>query len=322
MKSGFGGFNKLSSAITGKRITVDSYGLLDRAIKTIIGDEQAIIFTTAVPRSISVDNNGLLHQWKPLNYPVDIIFSQSVNTNKPILSSVYPLGKYPSVYFSGVGQRLLTTINFKNFEQVFTPVTNYFLYNNYVAYPTVTATTNFLIFGSVTAPLSLAHSPGLIYDNVSNFVQYRHSINYGGVNKIAALNFDTSSAPALFGSNANTFRMIEQIYTSNTRTVTSSFYDENKSLINVTPSSSSPLTASSNLSSFTFSSSSVGVTAANWDTQFPLNSNGPPAYAQIGASTGNHKMAFHVLVKCSTNSAISTNAVQDLKNLLDKVYGT
>lgn len=318
MKSGFGSFQNLSSISSGKKTAVDSYSTLDIAIKTILGDINAAIFTTAIPSSIIVDNNGLVSQWNPLNYTSsNLFFSQSINTSKPILSSVDGLGKYSGIYC--VSDDNLRTVDAIN---LFKKVTTVITYHKWVSFQT-TPTVGYLFRLFNTSYGASSQFPGVFYNKSSGLSQTRYTNTFGGTTKNAFLAFNDTSGnikgTTIFGSNTNTFRVFEQIYNSNNRSVTSSYYDQNKDVINLTADSSG-LIDSSNKYSFTFTSASVTASAVNWDAQFPSNSF-MPYTASIGSNTGDQKISYHVYIQCCTDSPIGVDAIKNLKNLLDKVYG-
>lgn len=324
MKSGFGGFQKLS-ANAGKRTAIDSFGTLSTAVKSVLGDSSAAVFSTAVPSSILVDNSGLVYQWNSQEVSTNAYFTQSSNTVKPALTNVHTLGKYQGIYCAGSGQRMtIPTLAGGGPilpQNVSKPVMNFFIYYKYAQFPTTANVTFLFTAYNTTSPLNTSNYPGSGYDNASVNLFLRYAAAYPtGSLKTASILFNTSSATAMFGNNVNTFRMIEEIYDASNRTVTSSFYDANKNLINITPSGGA-LTASSNSSSFTFSATSIGVANSNWDQQFPSSSFAPIASAQIGSSTGDVKISYHTFIRSSRDTAISAATVQNLKNLLDKVYG-
>ena len=128
----------------------------------------------------------------------------------------------------------------------------------------------------------------------------------------------------VFGNTgSNVFRLTEEIYDSSNRAVTSSYYDENKNLINP---STSPINmqwlASTNKFSFVFTQTSISASTAGWDKNFPYNSF-PPLTGGIGtgptANTG--KLAYHTVIQSLSNTIYNAVQVQSLKTLLDQIYG-
>lgn len=327
MKSGFGGFNSLSSTSDGKRTTIDSYGgAIDRAIKTILDDEDAIIYTTAVPSTIYLDNIGV-HRWDPLKCSQPNLFlTQSTNTSKPSLSTTYNLGKYPSIYAAGLTQWMRTPSN--TFSNIYTAKRNTFAYYGWVAYPSVTGTEThvvrcFFLSGTVVWGASAFTS------YTSDQTRFGYSPNIyvtGTLNRFIRVNYTASNAPVVFGqTGSNVFRLTEEIYDSTNRVVTASYYDGNKNLITPSNPAVGPAVnqwlASFNNFSFTFSQVSVSASVTGWDNLFPNNSF-PPYTLSIGTpSNVDGKVVYHTVIQSLVNKVYSSTAVQNLKNLLDKVYG-
>ena len=327
MKSGFGGFNSLSSTSDGKRTTIDSYGgAIDRAIKTILGDEDAIIYTTAVPSTIYLDNIGV-HRWDPLNCSQPNLFlTQSTNTSKPSLSTTYSLGKYPSIYTAGLTQWMRTPVN--TYSSIYTAKRNTFAYYGWTAYPVITSSeTTVIRCFYITGSVSWGPTAFTSYTNNQTRFGYTPNIYVTGtLNRFIRLNYTASNAPVIFGqTGSNDFRLTEEIYDSTNRVVTASYYDENKNLIKPTDPALGPAgnqwLASFNDYSFTFSQVSVSASVTGWDNLFPNKSFAPHTLGIGVPSNVDGKVVYHTVIQSLVNNLYSPTAVQNLKNLLDKVYG-
>lgn len=327
MRSGFGGFNKLSSISTGKRSLIDSFVTLDAAIKSILEDPRVLIYTTAVPSSIEIDSSGLISKWNPLNfYSSNAYLTQSTNTRKPILDSTYLLGKYPGAYFAGAGQLLTGSNNSlpDSTPQVFKKTRRHFTYFTWVQDP-VSVALSYLFRATRNVGTSYWVESARVAWNGSNinfaYINYFTSNSSNPNARTMTVNFSSSSARDIFGNlNSNTFRMLEEVYNPNDRSVTSSLYNSNKTLIDPGASNSPVNIVSSNKFSMIFTSGSATTTATNWDTQFPSGSF-QTVLPQLGHFSGDAKEYHHTFIQSHTDSPISADTVQNLKNLLDKVYG-
>lgn len=323
MKSGFGGFQNLSSTSAGKKTIADSFGTLDAAIRSILGDPNAIIYTTAVPSTIFTDNIGV-HRWSALNYNSDLFLSQSTNTSKMALSDTYKLGKYSSVYCAGGTQNM----RYFNTPEIYTKKRNTFVYFGWVEFPTTVVEAFVFRNFNAIAPLGWGTSGYTSY--ISDEVRLGYTINIavtGTLNRFIRTTYTASiNAPIVLGQiGSNVFRLTEEIYDSTNRTFTSSYYDQNKSLITPTnlagANANAQWLASSNNFSIVVSQTSVSASTAGWDKNFP-NSSFPPLTGGIGTATANTgKLAYHTIIQSLSNTIYDSNTVKNLKNLLDKVYG-
>lgn len=306
MKSGFGGFNKLSPA-SGKSTAVDSFGTLQNAITSIVGDNTTTqIFTTLVPSTISVESNLAVGRWDPLYSTYsNTHLTQSVQASKPALDASFSLGKYAGV--RGVAQRLQQANNAGSTA----------IYRTFILYYRLAAvgTQNDMFQHTYIQGAIPQFSPSVSPYNTSNtnfFVSY----NVSAGNKSANTYWFGNTSVMFGATTTNAFRVLEMYIDTTNRTGSFAWYDSNKALIGANP-AIFPGTQTINKSSFTFTSASIATPNSQWDTIFPGGSQ-PAKITLMGAGAGNDT-TYHAVI--CVDKQLTAAQIQSIKTLLDKAYG-
>ena len=306
MKSGFGGFNKLSPA-SGKSTAVDSFGTLQNAITSIVGDNTTTqIFTTLVPSTISVESNLAVGRWDPLYSTYsNTHLTQSVQASKPALNASFSLGKYAGV--RGVAQRLQQANNAGS-----TAVYRSFLL--YYRLAGVGSQNNMFQHIYTQAGLNQFSPSVSPYNTTNSNFNFLFNVGFGNKSCNAYWGGNTS---VMFGATTdNTFRGIELYIDTTNRTASFNWHDSNKNLIGASP-SVFPGTQTVNKSSFTFTSASIVTPNSQWDAIFPGGSQ-PAKITLMGNGAGNDT-TYHTVI--CVDKQLTAAQIQTIKTLLDKAYG-
>jgi hypothetical protein len=305
MKSGFGGFNNLSPA-SGKSIAIDSYGTLQNAITSILGDNTTTqIFTTLVPSTIFAESDLAVGRWDPLysTYSSSHL-TQSVQASKPALSFANSLGKHPGV--RGIAQRL----------QQATDAGSNAIYRTFLLYYRLSAvsTENPMFQHTYTQSGLSQFNPSINPFNTSIYrFTFLFNVSFG--NKEARINGNNTTI--MYGATtANTFRASELYVDTTNRTASFAWYNSNKSLL--TPSSlASTGVQSTNQSSFTFTSASLSTPNSQWDAIYPSGSQ--PAKITLMGNLAGNDTTYHTVI--CVDKQLSAAQIQSIKTVLDKAYG-
>lgn len=306
MKSGFGGFNKLSPT-TGKSTAVDSFGTLQNAILSIVGDNTTTqIFTTLMPSTLSVESDNAVGRWDPLySKYLNTHLTQSVQASKPALDASYSLGKFPGV--RGVVQRLQQANNAGSTA----------VYRTFILYYRLAAvSTQNVMFSHIYTQVGINQfNPGVSpYNTINSNFNFLFNVGFG--NKGCNAYWGGNSSVMYGATTANTFRAIELYIDTTNRTGSFGWYDSNKALIGANP-GSYPGTQTINKSSFTFTSASIAAPDSQWDAIYPGGSQ-PAKLTLMGNGAGNDT-TYHTVI--CVDKQLTAAQIQTIKTILDKAYG-
>ena len=327
MKSGFGGFNKLSPSV-GKSIAIDSYGNLETALQSILGNTNIQVFTTAVPSSITTIISGsttVVSRWDSITNPTaNCHLTQSTLASMPTFDSSKQLGKYNgvrSVVDDSLAQSA-TTVN--------SATHTYIIYGVHTSYA---VSGEEYISSYWVEPLSPS-SVGYGTPKINSYNAAAGNANIALQTRTVALNAGYRAYSGFAGSAATTilpktnyYRVFESRMLSN-RTGSMGIYDSNMNTINIAnmiivfPAGNATL-LTSNKSYVTFSPSSYSASLAansfsnaDWDSSF------------AGDTFRATRLGF--LQSCVDASlftaifipaVITANQSATIKTYLDKVYG-
>lgn len=306
LRSGFNGINKKSSVSIGKKIFADWFSTISTAFNSALNTQDALIFTTAVPKTITLDADGLVSKWEPLNYPTASFYlTQSVNTKKPTLSTTYAQGKYNSVLLA-----LDDTLESNGFLDVNSTIRNTFLYSKNLAL----GTANHFLFTqqlSGTADTDRTY-PGLTIYNGAN-ISFSYTYYDTSFKNIAGFFFVSNT----FTNNNSLIRSIEEIMDPTNRTITASIYSQAKGLLGNTFSTQG-LVSNTN-SSMIFNSASATASQASWDARFPQTGFGKSKII-FGPTNGTGQTTYHTIIQTKGVNYTAADSLK-LRNLLTKIYG-
>jgi hypothetical protein len=322
MRSGFGGFNKLSSVSTGKKNFIDGYSTLTNAILSVLGNTNAQIFTTASPSTITVITSGstdVVSRWDPTYAPSSSLhLTQSTLSNMPTYDSVKKLGNT-----FGVRGIVDDTLIQNSYGPSTTTAHTFLIYAVYTSYSV--GGDDFLapnwnqvgaasqIYGIPRAGTFNASAGNAITSVTVNAVTtglgFRRAIATAG--SAATVHYPTS----------NFFRSVEA--TINTaRTGSMSLYDQNGDLFNTNAFSLAGGLASVNKTSCTFTQTSIsssgggGFSTADWDAMFPGD-----AYKAMKIQILRSSLDASVFSVIFVPAILTANQVKQVKQLLDQAHG-
>mgnify|MGYP003337837233 CR=1 FL=1 len=275
MRSGFGGFNKLSSVSTGKKSGVDSFGSLTSAILSVLGNTNTQIFTTAVASSVTVVTSGstnVVSRWDPLYAPTtNLHLTQSTLSNMPTYDSVKQLGNT-----FGIRGIVDDTLTQNSFGPSATTAHTFLVYGVYTTYASVGDEYLSPIWNQVGASSQIYGIPRVGNYNASagesNMIIGSPAVTLGlGYRRVSA--YPGFVATTMLPK-TNFFRAYDATINSS-RTGSFAAYDENGSLFNYTFLANQGQ-ATSNKTSLTFTQASMsaslgGFTNADWDAMYPSN---------------------------------------------------
>lgn len=327
MRSGFGGFNKLSPSV-GKSIAIDSYGNLETALQSILGNTNIQVFTTAVPSSITTIISGsttVVSRWDSITNPTaNCHLTQSTLASMPTFDSSKQLGKYNgvrSVVDDSLAQSA-TTVN--------SATHTYIIYGVHTSYAVSGEDYISSYWIEPAAPSQVIYGT----PKISSYNAAAGNANIALATKTVALNLGYRAYSGFAGSAATTilpktnyYRVFESRILPN-RTGSMGIYDSNMNTINITnmgivfPAGSATL-LTSNKSYVTFSPSSYSAslavnlfTNADWDSSFAGDTF---RATRIGFLRSCVDASLFTAIFIP--AVITANQSATIKTLLDKVYG-
>ena len=323
MRSGFGGFNKLSPSV-GKSIAIDSYGNLETALQSILGNTSIQVFTTAVPSSITTIISGsttVVSRWNSIVNPTaNCHLTQSNLASMPTFDSSKQLGKYNgvrSVVDDSLAQSA-TTVN--------SATHTYIIYGVHTSYAVSGEDYISSYWVEPAAPAQVIYGT----PKINSYNAAGGNANISLATKTVALNLGFRAYTGFAGSAATTilpktnyYRVFESRILPN-RTGSMGIYDSNMNTINIAnmsvvfPTANATL-LTSNKSYVTFSPSSYSGSlfpTADWDASF---ANDTFRATRIGflRSCVDASMFTAIFIP----AVITANQSATIKTLLDKVYG-
>lgn len=306
LRSGFNGINKKSSVSIGKRIFADWFSTITTAFNSVLNTENALIFTTAVPKTITLDADGLISKWEPLNYPTASFYlTQSVGTKKPTLSSLYAQGKYDSVLLA-----LDDTLESNGYLDVNSTLRNTFLYSKNLE---LGSANHHLFAQQLSGTVDTERNyPGLTIYNAAN-ISFNYTYFDTSFKNIAGFFFVSNT----FTRNSSLIRSIEEIMDPTNRTITASIYSQAKSYLGSPFSTQGLLTNIT--SSLIFNSASATASQASWDARFPQTGFGNTKII-FGPTNGTGQTTYHTIIQTKGNSYTAADSLK-LRSLLTKIYG-
>jgi hypothetical protein len=331
-RSGFGGFQKLSPA-SGKSTAVDSFGTLESALKSALGNIDVQIFTTAVPSSITTIISGsttIVSRWDPIAAPIaNCHLSQSTLSAMPAYDFNKPLGKYYGVRAASDDQLVAATASINS------PDHTYIVYGVYTSYAPVDDDYIASNWVEPAAPSSTIY--GAVRLGTFNAFSSNTRANYQSRLRTVALNLGFRAYVASGGDQAhnilprsNFYRVIETRLLPN-RTGSMGVYDADMNTINVSnltsvfPAANATL-LTSNKTYVTFSPSSYSASLAanrfsdaDWDNSF----SGSTGYTFRTTtlrffSNCTDASIFTVIF---IPAVITADQSRNVKNILDQAYG-